>query len=169
MLSQLVAQRYEESSVAIASNVEFSRWAEVCGDVTMKTALLDRLTHHVHAFVLTGQSYRLRQRKVRSEATKLKEAEACSDQSILFTTGRIQWSIARSPLTGRALARSWRPGRTILPHSACDPARPDAWVLRPCRDWLSTICGPLFLRDEGAHESASSRGWSLSGPSGTPW
>ena len=75
LLFQLLAQRYEKSSVIITSNLEFSRWAEVFGDVTMTAALLDRLTHHVHTFILTGQSYRLKQSKTRSEVTKLKDAE----------------------------------------------------------------------------------------------
>lgn len=69
LLFQFLAQRYEKSSVLMTSNLEFSRWAEVFGDVTMTAALLDRLTHHVHTFVLTGQSYRLRQSRNRMEVT----------------------------------------------------------------------------------------------------
>lgn len=80
LLFQFLAQRYEKSSVVITSNLEFSRWAEVFGDVTMTAALLDRLTHHVHTFVLTGQSYRLKQSKSRSEVTKPKETAMRSDQ-----------------------------------------------------------------------------------------
>jgi len=67
LLFQFLAQRYEQSSVLVTSNLEFSRWAEVFGDVTMTAALLDRLTHHVHLFVLTGQSYRLKQSKGQTE------------------------------------------------------------------------------------------------------
>lgn len=59
ILIRLFAQRYEKSSLIITSDLEFSWWAEVFGDVTMTAALLDRPTHHVHTFVLTGQSYRL--------------------------------------------------------------------------------------------------------------
>ena len=89
LLFQLFAQRYEKSSLIITSNLEFSRWAEVFGDVTMTAALLDRLTHHVHTFVLTGQSYRLKQSKMRSEVTKTTDAGAHSDQPVPPATGRI--------------------------------------------------------------------------------
>ncbi|MEA4884388.1 MAG: ATP-binding protein, partial [Clostridia bacterium] len=63
--------------------------AEVFGDVTMTAALLDRLTHHVHTFVLTGQSYRLKQSKTRSGVTKMADPGACSDQPAPSETGRI--------------------------------------------------------------------------------
>jgi len=43
--------------------------------VTMTAALLDRLIHHVHTFVLTGQSYRLKQSKMQEGVARLTGAE----------------------------------------------------------------------------------------------
>lgn len=61
---QVVAQRYERGSVIITSNVPFAQWDTTFGgDATMTAAMLDRLLHHAHVAMLSGQSYRLRERK----------------------------------------------------------------------------------------------------------
>lgn len=69
LLFQFFADRYERGSVLITTNLEFSRWTEVFGDATLTTALLDRLTHHVHVLVFNGESYRFResQRRLKPE------------------------------------------------------------------------------------------------------
>lgn len=65
LLFQFFAERYERGSVLVTSNLEFSRWTEVFTDATLTTALLDRLTHHVHVLVFDGESYRFRESKSR--------------------------------------------------------------------------------------------------------
>lgn len=70
MLFQFFAERYEKGSVLLTSNLEFSRWAEVCGDSVLTAAPLDRLTHHSHILVFEGESYRFREsqsKKTRSQ------------------------------------------------------------------------------------------------------
>jgi DNA replication protein DnaC len=66
-LFQFCAERYDRGSTAITSNLEFSRWGEVFGDVTLTTALLDRLTHRSHVFLFEGESYRFRESQKRQE------------------------------------------------------------------------------------------------------
>lgn len=61
LLFQFCADRYEQGSLLITTNLEFSRWTEVFGDATLTSALLDRLTHHAHILVFEGESYRFRE------------------------------------------------------------------------------------------------------------
>jgi DNA replication protein DnaC len=61
---QVIAQRYERGSVIITSNLPFAQWdATFAGDATMTAALLDRLLHHAHVAMVSGESYRLRERR----------------------------------------------------------------------------------------------------------
>jgi DNA replication protein DnaC len=61
---QVIAQRYEHGSVIITSNLPFAQWdTAFAGDATMTAAMLDRLLHHAHIAMITGDSYRLRERK----------------------------------------------------------------------------------------------------------
>ena len=60
----MIAQRYEHGSVIITSNLPFAQWdTAFAGDATMTAAMLDRLLHHAHVAMITGDSYRLRERK----------------------------------------------------------------------------------------------------------
>ncbi len=65
LLFQFIADRYESGSVALSSNLEFSRWEEVFGDPALTTALLDRLTHRSHILQFHGDSYRLKESRRR--------------------------------------------------------------------------------------------------------
>ncbi|HTU69155.1 MAG TPA: ATP-binding protein, partial [Candidatus Baltobacteraceae bacterium] len=61
---QVIAQRYEHGSVIITSNLPFAQWdTAFAGDATMTAAMLDRLLHHAHIAMITGESFRLRERK----------------------------------------------------------------------------------------------------------
>lgn len=60
----VIAQRYEQGSVVVTSNLPFSQWAGAfADDRTLVAALLDRLLHHAHIVQITGESYRLRGKK----------------------------------------------------------------------------------------------------------
>ncbi|HJV16635.1 MAG TPA: IS21-like element helper ATPase IstB [Bacillales bacterium] len=61
LLFQFFASRYERASVMITTNLEFTEWTSIFGDEKMTAALLDRLTHRAHIFLLNGESYRFRQ------------------------------------------------------------------------------------------------------------
>jgi DNA replication protein DnaC len=61
---QAIAQRYEHGSVIITSNLPFAQWdTTFAGDATMTAAMLDRLLHHAHVVMISGESYRLRERR----------------------------------------------------------------------------------------------------------
>lgn len=69
LLFQFFASRYERASVMITTNLEFTEWTSIFGEEKMTAALLDRLTHRAHIFLLNGESYRFRQSmKVRNES-----------------------------------------------------------------------------------------------------
>lgn len=45
----------------VTSNVAFERWGHVFGgDEMIAAAILDRLLHYSHTFLITGPSYRLK-------------------------------------------------------------------------------------------------------------
>lgn len=58
MLFQLINKRYEKTTTIITTNQPFSKWSEIFGDVVLANAILDRLLHHSHVFVINGKSYR---------------------------------------------------------------------------------------------------------------
>ncbi len=61
---QAIAQRYEHGSVIITSNLPFAQWdTTFASDATMTAAMLDRLLHHAHVAMISGESYRLRERR----------------------------------------------------------------------------------------------------------
>ena len=60
---QLIARRYEKVSTVFISNKTFSQWNEVFADVTIASAILDRVLHHCTVVNIKGESYRLKERK----------------------------------------------------------------------------------------------------------
>ena len=60
---QLVNRRYEKGSLLVTTNQRISEWGIVFGDEVLATAILDRLLHHSHTFLITGESYRLREKR----------------------------------------------------------------------------------------------------------
>lgn len=64
-LFDFFSQCHERTSVIVTTNLPFSAWPEVFGDERLTGALLDRLTHRVHAFEIEGESYRLKSRQRR--------------------------------------------------------------------------------------------------------
>jgi DNA replication protein DnaC len=60
---QLVNRRYEKGSLLVTTNQRVSEWGIVFGDEVLATAILDRLLHHSHTFMITGESYRLREKR----------------------------------------------------------------------------------------------------------
>ena len=60
---QLVNRRYEKGSLLVTTNQRVADWGTVFGDEVLATAILDRLLHHSHALVISGESYRLREKR----------------------------------------------------------------------------------------------------------
>ena len=60
---QLIARRYEKVSTIFTSNKTFSQWNDIFTDVTIASAILDRVLHHCTVIHIKGESYRLKERK----------------------------------------------------------------------------------------------------------
>jgi DNA replication protein DnaC len=64
LLFQVVAKRYETGSLVLTSNLPFGQWDQTfAGDATLTAALLDRLLHHAHVVPISGDSYRLKEKR----------------------------------------------------------------------------------------------------------
>jgi DNA replication protein DnaC len=62
-LYEIIHSRYERGSIVITSNRSPSEWPELFGNPLIASAALDRLTHHARITIITGDSYRQRQRR----------------------------------------------------------------------------------------------------------
>jgi DNA replication protein DnaC len=70
LVFQFVADRYENGSMIVTSNLDFSRWEEIFGNAALTTALLDRLTHRSHILLFRGESHRFRESRLRLEESE---------------------------------------------------------------------------------------------------
>ncbi len=62
LLFQLVSLRYEKGAVILTSNYGFEDWGPIFTDQVIATAIIDRLVHHSHIFVINGNSFRMKQK-----------------------------------------------------------------------------------------------------------
>ena len=58
LLFQVLADRYEQKSVLITTNLPFAEWTQVFQDASLTAALLDRLTHRCQIFEFDWESIR---------------------------------------------------------------------------------------------------------------
>ena len=63
LLFQIITEREERASVAIATNLPFSEWGTVFPDPRLVAAIVDRVTYNAHILETGTQSYRLRTSK----------------------------------------------------------------------------------------------------------
>jgi DNA replication protein DnaC len=63
-LVNVVAKRYERGSIVLTTNLPFTQWAAAfADDQTLTAAMLDRLLHHAHIVQISGESYRLKDKR----------------------------------------------------------------------------------------------------------
>lgn len=60
LLFQVLTEREERASVAVASNAPFSEWTSTFTDPRLAAAVVDRLTFNAHIIQTGSDSYRLR-------------------------------------------------------------------------------------------------------------
>ena len=60
LLFQIIIEREERASIAIAANLPFSEWGTVFPDPRLVAAIVDRVTFNAHILETGTQSYRLR-------------------------------------------------------------------------------------------------------------
>ena len=61
---QLIAARYEFRPTILTTNQPFSKWSDVFGDAVIANAIIDRLVHHCEVIKITGNSYRIKGKKI---------------------------------------------------------------------------------------------------------
>jgi DNA replication protein DnaC len=67
VLFTFLADRYEQGSLMITSNLPFSKWEQIFKDPMTTAAAIDRLVHHSIIFELNVESYRMEQAKKEAE------------------------------------------------------------------------------------------------------
>ena len=73
----VVAKRYERASMVLTSNLPFTQWAGAfADDQTLTAAMLDRLLHHAHIVQISGESYRLKDKRKAGQAARRTPATA---------------------------------------------------------------------------------------------
>jgi len=72
LLSQVVSDCYEQKSLIITSNLEFSQWNTVFGNDKLTAAMIDRLIHHSHILVFSGPGHRLEESMQRQRRGSMK-------------------------------------------------------------------------------------------------
>lgn len=65
LLFQVITEREEKASVAVASNASFGEWGATFTDPRLAAAVVDRLTFRAHIIETGTQSYRLRSSQAR--------------------------------------------------------------------------------------------------------
>ena len=88
---QLVNRRYEKGSLLVTTNQRVSDWGIVFGDEVLATAILDRLLHHSHTLLITGESYRLREKRrsglIRSRLTDVDQEKSQREPEVTTEKG----------------------------------------------------------------------------------
>lgn len=63
LLFQVFSGRYERGSTLITTNRIYKHWTAIFNnDATLTSAVLDRLLHHAETVIITGKSYRMKDR-----------------------------------------------------------------------------------------------------------
>jgi DNA replication protein DnaC len=69
LLFQVLTEREEKASVAVASNLSFSEWGQIITDPRLVSAVIDRVTFNAHILETGTDSYRHRTSRTRSPRT----------------------------------------------------------------------------------------------------
>lgn len=65
LLFQIITEREEKASLAVASNLPFSEWGAIIPDPRLVAAIVDRVTFNAHIIETGTESYRLRTTRTR--------------------------------------------------------------------------------------------------------
>lgn len=61
LLFQVISMCYEMRSIIVTTNLQFSQWNHVFGDQILTEAVIDRLIHHSHLIIFSGESHRYKE------------------------------------------------------------------------------------------------------------
>lgn len=62
LLFQLMSTRYEKGAIILTSIYGFEDWGPIFTDQVIAAAIIDRLVHHSHIFVINDNSFRMKQK-----------------------------------------------------------------------------------------------------------
>ena len=72
---QVVTRRYERGAMILTSNLTFGSWDQTfAGEAVLTAAMLDRLLHHATVVQISGESYRLKDKRRAGVMAKPKPA-----------------------------------------------------------------------------------------------
>lgn len=70
IMFQLINRKYENSSIIITTNKDFSEWGSLFNNEMIANAILDRLLHNATIIPITGKSYRTYQTQINLKEEK---------------------------------------------------------------------------------------------------
>lgn len=76
LLFQIISDSYENKSLILTTNIEFSKWGGIFTDDQMAAAMIDRLVHHGHLILFEGTSYRMEHALMKQTARQPQEDTA---------------------------------------------------------------------------------------------
>jgi DNA replication protein DnaC len=73
---QVVTRRYERGAMVLTSNLTFGSWDQAfAGETVLTAAMLDRLLHHATVVQISGESYRLKDKRRAGVMAKPKQVK----------------------------------------------------------------------------------------------
>ena len=70
LLFQVISDRAERATIILTTNLPFSEWTQVFGNVRLCKALLDRVTDRAHILETGTESYRFRRTLEKRQSSK---------------------------------------------------------------------------------------------------
>jgi len=67
---EIISRRYEKSSTIITSNKSFKEWGDIFHDSVLASAIIDRIVHHCNVVIIQGESYRMKDKKLKKDIAK---------------------------------------------------------------------------------------------------
>ena len=67
LLYRVIDDSYENSSLVLTTNLEFSKWGNIYTDSQMTAAMIDRIVHHGYLLIFAGRNYRVEHALMRQE------------------------------------------------------------------------------------------------------
>jgi DNA replication protein DnaC len=77
----VINERYERGAVIMTSNRAFAEWPELFQNALLASAALDRLAHHAHQIVITGDSFRAKGRRRGTEKGETPESDPTASRA----------------------------------------------------------------------------------------
>ena len=71
LLYDLISECYENKSIILNTNLEFSQWVNILYDQKMTAALIARILHHCHLLLFTGPDMRLKESSIHGMYSKI--------------------------------------------------------------------------------------------------